>query len=169
MEPASICILGAPWDELFADGDPLALGKSAERANATVIEEVYSAIAAGDVDAFRRLVAPGATLTIEGFAPWSGHWSGIDEVLGAVSRNFSQVEEQKVAPERMAAQGDQLVLRFREEGFYRPEGRHYEAAVVQWFGFAGGQIASVYQIVSIRFPDGERDRSETPLHSDQRK
>jgi ketosteroid isomerase-like protein len=146
MDPADLTFTARPLMDHFADGDPDCAAKARERGHVELIDRVYAAIGSGDGETVLSLLAPGATLTIEGFLDMDGHWQGADNILAAAGRNFSLVEGQQVAIEQVCAQGDQLVILFHETGRFRPTGETYDANVVQWFRLAGGKIAAIREI-----------------------
>ena len=155
MDPADFKITDRPLVDHFADDDPDVASKHRERGHIELIDRVYAAIARGDSQGVLALLAPDATLTIEGFLQMDGHWEGAENILAAAGRNFSLVREQKVVIQKVCAQGDQLVILFHETGHVRQTGEPYEAHVAQWFQLANGRIASIREIaVTHPAPDG---------------
>ncbi len=146
MDPADLTFTARPLMDHFADGDPDCAAKPRERSHVELIDRVYAAIGRGDGETVLSLLAPDATLTIEGFLDMDGHWQGAANILAAAGRNFSLVEGQQVSIEQVCAQGDQLVILFQETGRFRPTGETYDAHVAQWFRLAEGRIASIQEI-----------------------
>jgi ketosteroid isomerase-like protein len=156
MDAVNLTFTARPLMESFEAGDPTCATKHLERGNVALIDRVYAAIAGGDGETLLAMLAPDATLTIDGFLDMDGHWEGAANVLAAAGRNFAMVEGQQVAIEQVCAQGDQLVILFQESGRHRPTGERYDARVVQWFHFADGKIASIREIVVVKTGTDDR-------------
>ena len=146
MDAADFTFTSRPLMEHFEAGDPHCATKHVERSHVALVDDVYAAIGNGDEETLLALLAPDATLTIEGFLDMEGRWEGAANVLAAVRQNFSRVEGQQVGIEQVCAQGDQLVVLFRETGRRRPTGEQYDAHVVVWYRFAGAMISSICEI-----------------------
>lgn len=158
MDAADLTFTARPLMEHFESGDPQCAAKHVERSHVALIDRVYAAIGKGDGETLLSLLAPDATLTIDGFLDMDGHWQGAANILAAAGRNFALVEAQQVAIEQVCAQGNQLVILFRETGRYRPTRDTYDARVVQWFHLDGGRIASIREI-AVTKTSGETARA----------
>jgi uncharacterized protein len=133
----------------FEEGDPGASAKHVERTNVDVLREQYRAIARGDFAAAVGLFADDVELEILGPQghPFVGRWNGRDQVAEAMRRNFSMVADQRPEIRTLAAQGDTLVLLFRERGCFVPTGREYDVHCVQWFTIRDGKVRRVCELI----------------------
>ena len=156
MDPVNLTFTAHTLCECFEAGDPACGAKDVERRHVELIDRAYEAIGKGDAEAVLGMLAPDATLTIDGFLDMDGHWEGAENVLAAAGRNFAKVEAQQVSIEQVCAQGDQVAILFRELGHYRPTGEAYDARAVQWFRIADGRIAGIRQIAHVTTSPAER-------------
>jgi len=132
----------------FRAGDPSVDAKETEHANVRLLQEQYRAIARGDFDAAVALYADDVELEILGPPRnlFVGHWKGRQEVAAALRRNFALVSEQRPEIRALAAQGDTVVLLFRERGRYTG-GLEYDVHCVQWITFRDGKVRKVCELI----------------------
>ena len=129
-------------DHAFHEGDPRATEKTAENDNVKSLQEQYRALVRGDVASFAASLTDDVELDIIGGPdlPFAGRWKGRGEVLKAVARNFSLLEDQQPEVESVVAQGDTVVVFARERGRFRSTGREYDIRWAQWFVFRDGLL-----------------------------
>ena len=129
-------------ENAFHEGDPHATHKTAEKGNVKFLQEQYRALVRGDVAAFAAALADDVELDVIGGPdlPFAGRWKGRDEVLKAIARNFSLLEDQQPEVESVVAQGDTVVVFARERGRFKATGREYDIRWAQWFVFRDGQL-----------------------------
>ena len=141
----------------FEAGDPLAVGRTRERANVAIMGQIVAAIAAGSYEELRGLLAPDVTLEIAAPAtiPWVRHARGIDEVVAAVRHNFGTLRDQRPTPLALAAQGDTVMVMARETGTWTASGEPYEGLVSQQWTFRGDRLACIRSVVAFA-PNPER-------------
>src|SRR5271156_5024229 len=72
----------------------------------TTLHAVYTAVIAGDFDAFGDAVAEDVEFNLHGFAHLDGTWRGRKDVVAATRRNFAEVECQQPEIEGTISQGD---------------------------------------------------------------
>src|SRR3954447_16933339 len=135
-------------DHAFQEGDPRATEKTTEKDNVKLLQEQYRAVVRGDVAAFAAALADDIELDIFGGPdlPFAGSWKGREEVLKAVARNFSLLEDQRPEVESVVAQGDTVVVFARERGRFKATGREYEIRWAQWFTFRDGLVSRVREL-----------------------
>jgi ketosteroid isomerase-like protein len=129
-------------ENAFHEGDPHATHKTAEKDNVKFLQEQYRALVRGDVAAFAAALAGDVELDVFGGPdlPFAGRWKGRDEVLKAIARNFSLLEDQQPEVESVVAQGDTVVVFARERGRFKSTGREYDIRWAQWFVFRDGLL-----------------------------
>lgn len=112
------------------------------------IQQTYTAIALQDYPAIANHIAPDFTLEIIGPAeiPVVGCWSGRDEALAAIGRNFGMFENQTPRILGVVAQESAVLVMGHETGRVTATGRDYAVHWVQWYTFRSGTLARVLQI-----------------------
>src|SRR5262245_37805318 len=107
--------------EAFHEGDSDASTKAAEADNVRRLQDVYRALARGDFGPFVDLLADDTEMEMLGppGMPMVGRWSGKAQVVEAVGRNFSLLEDQQAQILTLVAQGAMVVLFARECGGLR--------------------------------------------------
>lgn len=145
----------------FEAGDPLAVGRTRERANVAIMGRIVAAIAEGSYEELRGHLAPDVTLEIAAPAtlPWVRHARGPDEVVAAVRHNFGTLRDQRPTPLALAAQGDTVMVMARESGTWAASGEPYEALVSQQWTFRDNRLACVRSVAAFT-PNPERDRAQ---------
>lgn len=110
---------------------------------------MYQAVTTGDIKTFGDMLADDVEMENVGpkTLPYTGHWRGANEMLGAVERNFKYLTVLKPEILSIVAQGDTVVVIGREVGVYLPTGRQYEADWVQQLTFADGKLKRFRQVI----------------------
>ena len=136
-------------DRAFRAGDPEAAGKRREQENVRVLQQQYLAIGRNDAAAFAGLLAEDVEFEILGppEVPFLGRWRGRQLVADTVWRNFSLVEDQRPEICSVVAQGDTVVVVFRERGRVRATGHDYEFECVQVHTFRDGKSVRVRELI----------------------
>ncbi len=126
----------------FLQGDPEVAQKHGEAKNIRSLQELFRALACGDLAAFSAGLAEDIEMEILGppTIPFSGRWQGRQQVVEAVRKNFAMLEDQQPEVQSVVAQGDTVVFLARERGRYRATGKAYEIHFVQFFTFRGGKV-----------------------------
>lgn len=134
----------------FRAEDPAIDVKREEAEQFRLLQDAYRHLTQGDFSRFVELLAEDIEFEIVGPAslPFLGKWNGKDEVVQAIQRNFSKVEQQEPEIKSVVAQGNQIVVIAREEGRYRDSGAAYNIQWVQLFTLRGGKLARILEIVS---------------------
>ena len=135
----------------LGEGDPGATGKAAENHRVALLQNVFRAIAGGDLGAFREAMTPDAEMEILGHPclPMCGRWVGRDEVLAAAAANFALLENQMPEIDSVVAQGDMVVIFARETGRFKPTGKDYSLRYVQLFVFDGDRISRMREYLDL--------------------
>jgi len=132
----------------FEAGDRTVANKQEEAANVRSVQGQYEAIIRGDFAAFAGTLAEDVEMEIVGppSVPFVGRWHGREEVVAAVQRNFSWLEDQQPEVQSVVAQGDTVVVVARERGRFRATGDTYDMHWVQVFTFADGKLVRFRQV-----------------------
>jgi ketosteroid isomerase-like protein len=141
----------------FQASEPDVASKQREAAHVRRIQLLYHAIARGAFEEALDLTTDDFVLEICGPAvsPFNGRWQGHEEVLAAMKRNFSQVEDQRPQIQSVVAQGDIVILTAREQGSVCATGKCYDVQWMQEFTFAGGKIQRVRELIDRSADMGE--------------
>jgi ketosteroid isomerase-like protein len=90
--------------------------------------------------------------TLEIFAPaqfpFIKRAQGKPALLGAISHNFTALEEQQPEIRDIFSEGDTVVLFGRERGKVRQSGVRYDVEFVERFSFRDGKLASIGIVVA---------------------
>ena len=132
----------------FRNGDPDADGKQEELASVRVVQAAIARIGAGDFESLAELLADDVRLEIK--APdhfgFDREASGRGGVVAALRKNFGVVAEQRPRIEAVVAQGDTVVVVFRDEGRLVGTGETYEVEGMHRFVCRDGRIAFIHEI-----------------------
>jgi ketosteroid isomerase-like protein len=133
----------------FRQNDAEAANKTKEAARVRTIQVLLHAIARGAIADIFDLTTEDFTLEVicPPHFPMAGRWQGRDDVLAALTRNFSLVAEQRPQVLSVVAQGDSVVIIAHEQGQIRVTGKPYEATWVQEYTFRNGNLAAVREII----------------------
>lgn len=112
-----------------------------------VLLGMLDALARMDLQALEGFFTEDIHFDLYGFAPFAGSWSGRQEVIATLHRNFSQVSEQRTHTDAIVMQGDNLMLVAREQGRFEETGEPYHARSMFWFAFTDGRISNVVEFV----------------------
>ena len=134
----------------FHQGDEHSDEKTIESERVAELKEVYSAVVRGDYAALEQSFHDEIELEISGpdEVPFRGCWKDRQEVIAAIERHFSQVEEQQPVVESITAQGNSIVVIGKERGRYCASGQAYCLHLVQEFRFEGDKLRRFREIVS---------------------
>ncbi|MEM8669423.1 MAG: nuclear transport factor 2 family protein [Planctomycetota bacterium] len=138
----------------FEKGDETVNVKLAERHHMELVQAIYRAIAAGDIDAFRDALSNEIEFEIIGPAdiPFAGRAKGPGDVVLLVTGNFDQIESQHPEVLDVVAQGDTVVVNGREHGRLRGAESDYEIDWVQRFRFRNEELVFFKQVYSRTIP-----------------
>lgn len=130
-------------DAAFHRDDPLAGQKSDELNRLRVVQRLYEVLLLGGRDQWAEVCHPDFFLEIIGpkIIPFVGKWTGLEEVIDAVRRNFAFLEQQYVEINTVIAQGDKLIVIAQEQGIYRMTGKPYSTHFFHCFFFRDGKLA----------------------------
>ena len=92
-----------------------------------IIEKVYAAFAAGDLDALLGLCAPDIVLTQDPALPWGGSYRGADGAAEFAVKLVSATDS-VVTPELLFAAGNDVVQVGRTSGTVRSNGAAFDVA-----------------------------------------
>jgi ketosteroid isomerase-like protein len=142
MNPTAVSQFIDKLRDAFEDDDSNAAAKVMESNNVTLIQDQYRAIARGDFAAFVNLLADDIEMEIVGpsAVPFVGSWRGRQQVVDAIGKNFSHLEDQHPEVQSVVAQGDMVVVTAKERGRIKATGRTYEVHWVQYFTFRNGKV-----------------------------
>ncbi|QDT37810.1 nuclear transport factor 2 family protein [Stratiformator vulcanicus] len=121
-----------------ADGDVA----ERERANVAIMQKMYRAIIAGDLDRFQKFLTDDIEYAWYGPAehPFTGTVIGREAVLKKVVSNYSWLDDQRPQIRIAIVQPTLVSLHAHETGKIRKTGRPYEVDFVQLFRFRGDRI-----------------------------
>lgn len=132
----------------FGHGDSNAEAeKQPEAANVRLLQKhfryLFDGLEAGDFGPFAASMAEDITYScnVSGDHPFGGSLCGRDIVLEHVKANFEMVRDQMPEVTSVIAQGNQVVLAFRETGWFLPADVKYDSEIVQIFTFRDGLVA----------------------------
>ena len=132
----------------FERGDEQLDSKARERQNVQRVQELYSAIVAGDIAAFQAILSEDVVFEIAGpeEVPFSGRANGRAAAIELVQHNFGQLDSQSPRIEDVVAQGDTVVVVGSERGKLREAKQEYQMTWVQRFRFSGDSITHFLQV-----------------------
>lgn len=107
------------------------------------LQELYRAFARGDFPGAVAMMTEDIELQIFGPAQFDFTRRAFGPVLtlAAVQANFAQMEDQRPELVSLGAQGNMVVVIFRERGRHRPTGKAYDLHCIQLLEFRDGQVA----------------------------
>lgn len=114
----------------------------------SVLFLAYDAVIRRDFDAFAVSVAADVQLRISGFPPMDGIWHGQDEVVAAMRRVFSMAQVRQLDMESAIKSGDTIVVRLRESGMFKSDGRTYHLRHVQRFTLVDGKVRTIDHVAT---------------------
>lgn len=132
----------------FRSDDPLLTSRMLERENMAALEQVYQCLATSNYDAIAGFLTEDVELEIIGPAvvPFIGKWTGTANVLQAIRRNFSFVQNQRPEIINLTAQGNSIVVVAREQGEAVQTGKSYDIHWVQIFTFRHGKLCRIHEV-----------------------
>ena len=133
----------------FRAEDPALVAKAYESEKFRCLHEHYQALLNGDIGRFISYLCDDVEFEIVGpsFVPFLGKWRGKTEVVEAILRNLSMIEQQNPQISSIVAQGDQIVIVARETGRIRSNGIAYDIHWTQLFTFRDGKVARVRELI----------------------
>jgi len=139
----------------FERGDEQLDSKAREKQNVLRVQELYSAILAGDIAGFQAILSEDVEFEIAGpeEVPFSGRAKGRTAAVELVQHNFGQLDSQSPQIEDVLAQGDTVVVVGNERGKLREAEQEYQMTWVQRFRFSGDSITHflpVFDTASLR-------------------
>lgn len=111
--------------------------------NRAVLGEILKALASDNFDAIEPHLAADVEMDVHGFPIMNGSWSGKEEVLAALRRNFSLVTEQRPRILEMVEADNLIAVRFEEGGRLVDNRALYAVRGIQWFRFEDGKLKYV--------------------------
>ncbi|TGY88951.1 nuclear transport factor 2 family protein [Marinicauda algicola] len=115
-----------------------------------VVQGIYDAFAAGDIDAFAAALHPeivwmeAENNTYADNNPYEGPQAVVDGVIGRVGADW---ENFTVTPQEMISEGNRVVMLGRYSGTYRATGEPIDAQVVHVWTVQDGQAVAFQQYV----------------------
>lgn len=106
-----------------------------------VVEQLYAANAAGDLDAVMRLCTPDVVIVQDGVLPWGGRYTGRDGIADFALKLVSAIDSQVVTHEMFVA-GDKVVQYGRTRGTVRANDTTFDIAECHVFTLQEGRITS---------------------------
>jgi ketosteroid isomerase-like protein len=103
-----------------------------------VVERIYEAMAAKDLDVILRLFSPDIVITQDRALPWGGRYEGLDE-LGRFSTTIRGLIESKVTVLAMFEAGDRVVQYGRTAGTVRATGATFDIPECHIWRIENGQ------------------------------
>lgn len=134
--------------DAYRAGDPRATEDSPGTRMVRSIQGIYTAIAMQNYVAIGVLIAPAFELEIIGPVeiPIVGCWTGRDEAIAAIGRNFGLLEHQFPRILGVVAQESAVLVMGYETGRVVATQRDYSVHWVQWYTFREGVLNRVLQI-----------------------
>lgn len=108
---------------------------------------ILNAIAENRFNDVALYLAEDIEMDIHGFSLFNGSWSGKEDVLEALKRNFSRVTEQRPRIIDLVTNDGHIVARFEEGGRLTETRNHYAVRGIQWYKFRDGKLAYFEQYV----------------------
>ena len=128
----------------FVEGDPASAAKTQEQANVEIVGAMIGAIAAGQFDSLRSVLADDVTFTLAAppEVPWVRRAYGPDDVIAAIATNFGTVRDQRPGDITLVAQGDTVMVMASETGCFCDTGAEYQIFLAHQFTFRDGKLAA---------------------------
>lgn len=148
MNPDAIARFIDSWSRDNHSQDSLADARQIERENLTTLERLYREVKNGRFETILTCFADDVELEIIGPAvvPFCGKWRGVTEVLDAIQKNVSQVQNQRSEIVNLTAQGTSIVIVSREQGEAISTGKPYDIHWVQIFTFRDGKLCRIHEV-----------------------
>ncbi len=133
---------------LYRTGDLSATDESDGTQMVAVVQQIYLRIVLQDYAGAVELMTPDFEMEILGppEIPLTGNWRGAVQVLAALQRNFSLVEDQAPQLIGVSAYRDAVLVMGRESGRVTATQHRYQVHWVQWFTFRGPLLCRFLQI-----------------------
>lgn len=113
--------------------------------NQQIIQQMYSDYGAGNIPAVLSVLDKNITWTRAGapFIPFSGTFSGIDEVMKMFSIQHENLTMKSFVPKTFFSNENMVVVIGHDEAEVKPTGKSYAADWVQAFTLENNKIISV--------------------------
>jgi ketosteroid isomerase-like protein len=135
-------------ESFFRTGDADAEHKPEELANVRLVQDAVVRIGLGKLDALAELLTDDVRLEInapEDFV-FDRSATGTQGVIAALEKNFAMVKDQRPRIEAVIAQGDTVVVVFRDEGVLIRTGESYSVEGMHRFVCRDGRIAFLQEL-----------------------
>jgi ketosteroid isomerase-like protein len=109
--------------------------------NIDIVEGVYAAMGAADLDGVLAHCAPEITITQAEELPWGGHFVGRDGIIDFVTKLITNIDS-KVTPEGMFEAGDRVIQRGRTRGTTRASGTEFDVPEVHVWTVRNGKVVA---------------------------
>ena len=125
------------------------VASGAESRHVETLARFYAAVAARRMDEVESLLCDDARFSIVGPGPWPVRGAtGRGPTLEAIARNFASFVTDGPTIERVAAQGDVVMVVAHETGRYAESHERYDHHFVQEFTFRDGRMFDYRLFVS---------------------
>ncbi len=147
MDPAPLRLA---LEAAFAADDPAPPSRAREAQRLAAVERLIAALAGQDFAAVKAELDPGVSIEIHAPPefPFERRISGSERLVETLTANFAAVEQQGVEILGLVAQGDAVVLTFREQGRLRETGAPYDVHTVMEFRFAGDRVRHIREMIA---------------------
>ena len=131
-----------------SDGDSDSDSDS-DRDNVAIIEDLYAAFAAGDLDTILAVIDEDVVWIESEGIPYGGTFIGRDAVFEGV---FGKIAEEwdgftATVDETFAAQGDRVIVRQRDGGTFKATGKSMEAPAISIWTLEDGRVVEFLQVI----------------------
>jgi len=113
--------------------------------NQQVIEQMYKDFSTGNIPAVLSVFSKDIVWTRAGapFIPFSGTFTGIEEVMNMFKIQAENLQMKSFVPENFSTNDDMVVVIGHDEANVKPTGKSYAADWVQAFTLKDGKIINV--------------------------
>ncbi len=133
---------------LYRAGDRAATAASPGTLMVQLVQRIYGHMIRQDYAAAGELMTDDFEMEILGppDIPFTGSWSGREEAIATLKRNFAMVEDQRPELLGVSAYRDAVLVMARESGVVTATRQPYDVHWVQWFTFRGDRLCRVLEI-----------------------
>jgi ketosteroid isomerase-like protein len=133
---------------LYRAGDRTATAASPGTLLVQLVQQVYRQIIHQDYAAAGEMMTDDFEMEILGppDIPFTGSWSGREQAIATLQRNFAMVENQRPELLGVSAYRDAVLVMARETGVVTATRQPYDVHWVQWFTFRGERLCRVLEI-----------------------
>lgn len=135
----------------FVEGDPAHVWRMQEAANVELLGRMVQVIAERRFQDLREHFTGDVSyeIAVPASLPFVRHASGVDDVVSAITYNFSILSEQRAEPLAVVSQGDTVMVMARESGRMADTGVPYQALLAQQYTFRGGKLAVFRSVTQV--------------------